>query len=349
MTPLLHAVDRAAGPGRVILDLNESAYGPLPEVAAALSRAVEEANRYPEFLPDTTRRTIAAHMGVEEGRVTVGAGGTGVIAAALQMSLRDNPYRVTESPEFVTPTPTFGGYPLIARMLGLQMTGVPLDVLGRPDLDAVAAAVGPRTVAVAICSPHNPTGAVVDSGALAAVLGSLPDRVTVIVDQAYIEFASTAPDLEHLLTAHPRIVVVRTFSKAYGLAGLRVGYGIGSPETITALRQFEMPFGVATPAAAAVPVSLAQQSSLAARIARMRAERTELEHRLRAVGARPLASEANFLFVPGAAGIALGEVLTACGVAVKQYRPYGVRITVGDVADTDALLRALHTVAATAS
>lgn len=150
------------------------------------------------------------------------------------------------------------------------------------------------------------------------------------------------------MAAHPRLVVLRTFSKAHGLAALRVGYGIGTPDTIATLREFETPFAVGSLAAAVVPVALAHHEQLAARVTHICTERDRLATLLGTVGARPLDSEANFLFVPGSEGVSIGSVLSACGVAVKHCRPHGVRISVGDRAATDHVIGALRTVAAIA-
>ncbi|QTI68925.1 pyridoxal phosphate-dependent aminotransferase [Gordonia polyisoprenivorans] len=333
---------------RIPLDLNESAYGPLPSLARALTDAVPSLNRYPEFLPDRTRRTIAGHLGVDDDAVTVGPGATGVLAAALHCAVRHGARRGVSVPELLTPVPTFGGYPILTRSLGLRFRGLPLDVRGRPDLQKLYERVGTDTVAVAVCSPHNPTGAVLDSTELFGFCAALPDDVTVIIDQAYLEFADTAPDLESMLATHRRVVAVRTFSKAHGLAGLRVGYGVGQIPLIDELRSHEVPFAVGSLAELAVPLTLDCSDELSERVRRMRIERRYLADRLRAAGAHPWPSHANFLFLPGAEGIALGDVLIACGISVTPYRPHGLRITVGDRHDTERVIRTLKTVAASA-
>ncbi|WP_020169885.1 pyridoxal phosphate-dependent aminotransferase [Gordonia polyisoprenivorans] len=346
--PLQISSQRSAAPQRVRLDLNESAYGPLPSLARALTDAVPSLNRYPEFLPHRTRRTIAGHLGVDDDAVTVGPGATGVLAAALHCAVRHGARRGVSSPELLTPIPTFGGYPILAGSLGLRLRGVSLDVRGRPDLQNLYERVGPETVAVAVCSPHNPTGAVLDCSELLDFCTALPDDVTVIIDQAYLEFSDTAPDLAELLAAHSRVVAVRTFSKAHGLAGLRVGYGVGPIPLIDELRSHEVPFAVGSLAELAVPLTLDLSDELSERVRRTRIERRCLADRLRAAGANALPSQANFLFLPGAEGVALGEVLIACGISVTPYRPHGLRITIGDRYDTERVIRALETVAASA-
>lgn len=330
-------------PDRLHLDLNELAYPPLPAVAAALHANVGRANRYPEFRPDRTRATIADHLGVPRSRVTVGAGATGVAFAVLQSCVRAA--SGVERPAMVTALPTFDGYPILARMAGLTVDAVRLTPSGSVDLTALFDAVRPNTVAVAICSPHNPTGSVVDETRLHEFIEALPAGVTVLLDQAYVEFARQPPDLHRLIDRHRRLMVLRTFSKAYGLAALRVGYGVGATELVAGAAEFEVPFGVGSAAAVAVPVALASQLDLRHRVAAVRAERDRLAAQLASVGVTTLPSEGNFLFLPGAAGTDIGRVLAGCGVAVKRCGTHGVRITVGDRAATDYVLDVLRGVA----
>ena len=327
------------------LNLNESAYPPLPAVAEVLHQQVLSAHRYPEFTPHGSRRVIAHHLGVSDDMVTVGAGATGVILQALQAAL-DQYHGV--APELVTATPTFDGFPILAQLLRMDFRGVPLDRGGGVDLDALRTSVTASTVAVIVCSPHNPTGTVVDERELHAFLTSLPDHVTVILDQAYIEFSTAAPDLHRLIARHPRLVVVRTFSKAHGLAALRVGYGVGDERLMSEIRRFEIPFAVSAPAQAAVPVALAATTALAHRVEAMRGARDRLSAQLHAIGASTIAGEGNFVYLPGADGVALGSLLGTCGVAVKTVPGHGVRITVGDTFSNARVLAALRATAATA-
>lgn len=324
----------------VRLDLNESAFGPLPAVAEVLRDQIPEVNRYPDFRPERTREIIAAHLGVAAGQVTIGAGATGVAASILHscgVGIRH--------PAVVTAVPTFDGYPILARLAGLRFDAVGLGPGGAVDLAALFDAVGADTVAVVICSPHNPTGSVVDEEQLHRFLAALPARVTVVLDEAYGEFAEHGLDLRRLIRRHRRLVVVRTFSKAYGLAALRVGYGVGAPEAIAPIRDRELPFAVGTAALAAVPIALAAQHELAHRVGAMRAERNRLAAKLASIGVTTFRSEGNFLFLPGVDGIEIGGLLRGCGVATKQCGDDGVRITVGDRASTNYVIDALRATA----
>ncbi|TYQ10664.1 UNVERIFIED_ORG: histidinol-phosphate aminotransferase [Gordonia westfalica J30] len=323
------------------LDLNESAYPPLPSVAAALQLEILESHRYPDFLPDRTRGQIACHLGVVPERVTVGPGATGVALSALQYAVRRAADAGVATPALLTSTPTFDGYPILARMVGMRFESVELDDEGSVDLDRLLAAVTPETAVVVLCSPHNPTGSVMNGGDLNRFLAAVPAHVMTIVDEAYVEFSETASDL-HRLIRNPGVVVLRTFSKAYGLAALRVGYGIGSTELISELCGQEVPFAVGRAAMAAVPVALDAELELAQRIRSMRAERDRLTGVLAQMGVRVVPSEANFVFLPGADGVAVGRLLRGIGIAVKECGAAGTRITVGDRSGTDRVIGALR-------
>ncbi len=341
------------GPGRdddavVRLGLNESAYGPLPAVADVLRKVVSDTNRYPDFMPDDTRARIAQHLRLPAAQVTVGAGATGVALAVLQAALRRGAALGIDAPEMLTATPTFDGYPILAGMLGMRLEAVPLDDVGRVDLAAMRAAVTARTVAVVVCSPHNPTGSVVDESELHEFVRSLPAGVVVVFDEAYVEFSRHSPDLWRLIRTFDDLLVLRTFSKAYGLAALRVGYGVGGRQIVTEARRFELPFGVGSAAIAAVPVALSAEDELAQRVRSMRAERDRMADMLRAIGCPVLPSEGNFLFLPGVEGVAIGHLLRGCGVSTKECRGHGTRITVGDRSSTDYLVGSLRLTAQTA-
>lgn len=323
------------------LDLNESPYPPLPSVAAALQHEIPESHRYPDFLPDRTRGQIACHLGVVPERVTVGPGATGVALAVLQYAVRRAVDAGVGTPALLTSTPTFDGYPILARMVGMRFDAVDLDDDGSVDLDRLFGAITPDTAVVVLCSPHNPTGAVVNGGDLNRFLAAVPPHVMTIVDEAYVEFSETASDL-HRLIRNPGVVVLRTFSKAYGLAALRVGYGIGTTEQITEVRGHEVPFAVGRPAMAAVPVALDAELELAQRVRSMRGERDRLTDMLAQMGVRVVPSHANFVFLPGAEGVAVGRMLRGIGVAVKECGAAGTRITVGDRSGTDRVISALR-------
>jgi histidinol-phosphate aminotransferase len=346
MTALLGSPAPARGSVvEIRCDLNESAHPPLPSVIAALRDHVGAEHRYPPMRPDAVRRAVAHHLGVTDDQVTVGAGATAVAVAILaDCALRARRRGVTDV-RIATPVPTFDGFGMIADMLGLRLDPTPLTADGRPDLDALAERSGPRTAALIVCSPHNPTGAVVGETALRTLLRAVAPEVTVILDQAYVEYCTDPPDIRSMIRDHPNLVVVRTFSKAYGLAGLRVGYALGSRATIAAARAHEVPFSVGAAAHVAVPIALAAQRELAQRTRSTRTERDRLATMLGSMGCHVLPGEANFVYLPGPDGIAIGHTLRTAGVITREFGNHGCRVTVGDRRTTDHIVAAVRTAA----
>lgn len=332
----------------VRLDLNESAYGPLPSVAAALRETLADVHHYPDFRPDRTRAQIADHLGIASDRVTVGAGATGVALAVFGECRRRARATGVMSPSVVTSMPTFDGYPILAHSAGLRIDAVGLSDVGAVDLPALRAAVTTDTMAVVICTPHNPTGAALTTGQLRGFLETIPPGVLTVIDEAYVEFCDDPPDVFTLVADHADVVVLRTFSKAHGLAALRVGYAFGQARIIESLRGGEIPFAVGSAAIAAVPAALNAHTELAQRVRAMRRERRRLQDMLAAIGCPTLPSQGNFLFVPGDEGVEIGRLLRSCGVATKECGRDGIRITVSDAGSTDQLIQVLRVTAMTA-
>ncbi|MDY6809060.1 MAG: aminotransferase class I/II-fold pyridoxal phosphate-dependent enzyme [Actinomycetota bacterium] len=339
----------AGGPHATVrLDLNESAYGPLPSVSAALREGLADVHHYPDFRPDRTRAQIADHLGIAADQVTVGAGATGVALAVFGECRRRARVSGVRSPSLVTSVPTFDGYPILAHSAGLRIDPVGLSDVGGVDLPALRAAVTADTMAVVICTPHNPTGAVLTTDALRTFIEAIPPGVLIVIDEAYVEFCDDPPDVLTLVADHDDVLVLRTFSKAHGLAALRVGYAFGSAPIIESLRGGEIPFAVGSAAIAAVPAALNAHAELAQRVRAMRQERRRLQDMLAAIGCPTLPSQGNFLFVPGDEGVEIGRLLRSCGVLTKEVGRDGIRITVGDADSTDCLIQALRVTAMTA-
>ncbi len=316
------------------LSLNENPFPPLPSVQSALVRSVGVANRYPEFLPERLRGLIAAHIGVADDQVVLGAGATGVAVQVLQAT-------TDPGDRIVMTYPTFDGYPICAHIARLESVTVPLDRYGYHDLDAMAdAAVSARVVV--LCRPHNPSGTVESAGAVERFLLQVPSETVVLLDEAYIEFASPEHRIEGpaLVRRFPNVVVLRTFSKAYGLAGLRIGYGFGSPELTRSLWTMQLPFGMGIFSLVAVAASYGAEAQLQHRIGLIRAERRYLRMRLRAAGVYSTDGHANFLYLPPS-GRPWREVFDGSGPRVRHYADGAVRVTVGDRASTRAVLAAL--------
>lgn len=323
------------------LHLNESPYPPLPSVASALQGWIVEANRYPEFLPNALRSVVADFVGVGSDQVSMGAGATGLAYQVLQAFC-------APGERFLTATPTFDGYPILADLAGVGVDAVPLRPDGGTDLSAMAEAIGARTRVIVLCSPHNPTGSVIDEDDLHRFLQQVGGNRIVILDQAYFEFADTGPDIHRLLGKYRNLLILRTLSKAHGLAALRVGYVIGAASVIQRVRHYEVPFGIGSAAGVAVPVALAATDELAHRVCAVRTERIRLQAALADLGVETLPSQANHVFVRTAAPKELASVLRSGGVAAKVCGGAGVltgvRITVGDASATDMVVNALSIV-----
>ncbi|RMI33975.1 aminotransferase class I/II-fold pyridoxal phosphate-dependent enzyme [Nocardia stercoris] len=319
---------------RFDLALSEHPLPPLPSVQRALHATIAGANRYPEFLPHRLPTLIADHLGLAPDQIVVGAGATGVALQVMQALTR-------AGQTIVYAEPTFDGYPILAAMCGLEGVGVPLDVAGRQDLWAMLRAVGERTGLVAVCRPHNPTGTLIPGSELKAFLFALPRRVPVLLDEAYVEFLGAAERIDPgtLLQRYPNLLILRTFSKAYGLAGLRIGYAIGRPELIARVRRLQLPFGVPESAAVAVAASYAAAHELADRVLHITVERDHLRAALRRNGIPVPRSSGNFLYLPGRTVTAR---LTAAGIAVKGYPDGSARIAVGDPDAGTAVITALE-------
>jgi histidinol-phosphate aminotransferase len=316
------------------LSLNENPFPPLPAVRSALIRSIYAANRYPEFLPERLRSLIANHLGLPADRVVLGAGATGVVLQTLQA--------VTSPGDAIAiASPTFDGYPIVAQMARLNILTVPLDAHGHNDLDGLADAAANARVVV-VCRPHNPTGTMEPTAEVLRFLRRVPRDTVVLLDEAYIEFAAPEDriDVLELLVRFPNVVVVRTFSKAYGLAGLRIGYGLASPELAGTLWSQQLPFGVAITSLLAVAASYRAEDQLLQRIQSINAERRYLRMRLSALGIYTTDAHANFMYLPSR-GRPWHEVFAESGLHVRHYADGGARITVGNRASTLAVLSAI--------
>jgi histidinol-phosphate aminotransferase len=234
----------------------------------------------------------------------------------------------------------------MARLISVT---VPLDEHGHHDLDAMADAACNAKVVV-VCRPHNPTGTLESAADVERFLRRVPSDTVVLLDEAYIEFVSPEHRLDApaLLRRFPNVVVLRTFSKAYGLAGLRIGYGFGAPELAKTLWTMQLPFGMSITSAVAVAASFDAEDQLWQRIRLITAERRYLQRRIRAIGIYSTDGHANFVYLPEQ-GRAWRQVFDDAGLHVRQYASGGVRITVGGRDSTRAILAAIKTLAASAA
>jgi histidinol-phosphate aminotransferase len=336
VTDAVGALPSAVNP--MALSLNENPFPPLPAVRSALIESVDAANRYPEYLPERLRSLIAGRVGVRAEQVVIGAGATGVILQVL--------YAVTSPGEkIVMSSPTFDGYPIFAQMTRLESVTVALDAHGHHDLDAMADAAADASVVV-VCRPHNPTGTLEPAADIESFLRRVPSDTVVLLDEAYVEFLSPEYriDAPALVERYPNVVVLRTFSKAYGLAGLRIGYGFCATGLARRLWSMQPPFGIGITSMVAVAASYDAESQLRQRIRMIASERRYLRMRLRSMGVYSTDAHANFIYLPPA-GRPWREVFDGTGLQVRNYAEGSVRITVGSRQSTRAVLAAVAPVA----
>ena len=252
--------------------------------------------------------------------------------------------------EVVFAWPSFEAYPILAQQVGATMVQVPLREV-RHDLDAMADAITERTRLVFVCNPNNPTGTVVARDAVERFLDRVPADCLVVFDEAYREFVTVPdfPDGLELLADHPNVAVLRTFSKAYGLASLRVGYAIAAVEVIGVLRKVRVPFGVNGLAQVAAVASLAADDEMRERVDQVISERTRVLDAITELGIDVVPSEANFLWLPLSEYAAvLGSYSERAGVVLRPFPDVGVRVTIGSPEENDRFLRVLRAASRTA-
>lgn len=319
---------------------NEMPFGPLPGVAEAVAEAAATVHRYPDPAATALTGALSERLGVGTDELTLGTGSVAVCQqAVVATSGRDD--------EVVYPWRSFEAYPIITRLAGATSVPVPLLPDGRHDLAAMAAAVTDRTRLVFVCTPNNPTGPAVGKAELERFLDAVPQDVLVAIDEAYFEFGlddDSDEDLDGIALSRgrPNVLVIRTFSKAYGLAALRVGYGVASPVVAAALRKTAVPFGVSAPAQAAALASLDQQEALRRRVGETCRERARVVAAARALGHPVPDTAGNFYWLP--LGHAAERFAHACkdhGVTVRAFAGEGVRVTVGEPAANDIVLAVL--------
>jgi histidinol-phosphate aminotransferase len=319
---------------------NEHAFGPLPGVLAAGQEALARMHRYPDFGARDLLEALAGSTGLSVESICVGTGSVALLQHAVQLVCENT------ADEVVFAWRSFEAYPIVTRIAGATPVAVPLTADHRHDIDAMLAAVTPQTRAFLLCSPNNPTGTTVAGSDIARVLTTVDPSVLVVLDEAYIEFVDAAdrPDVPTLLAAHPNLLVLRTFSKAYGLAGLRVGYAMSHPGLSDVLRAVATPFGVSAPAQAAATASLAPPATplLTARVASVVQQRSTWTAALVERGLAVIEGQANFVWLPlGSDADAIGQALARHAISARVFPGEGVRLTVTDSAALGRVLDAL--------
>lgn len=335
----IEEVARDLGLSRIVkLASNENPYTPAPAVDKAIRAALLEAHRYPDDSDFEVSRAIAAFHGVAPENVLMGAGSTDIITYA---------WRVMAGPgdHGVYPWPSFVMYPIAGVYAGSLNVEVPLHA-GRVDLDALlSAALSKETRIVVVCNPNNPTGTYVSHDDVLSFLDAVPEHVLVINDEAYHEYADAA-DYPHLVPGvleRPNVIVTRTFSKVYGLAGLRVGYAFGAAPLCAELRKGRNPFTVSRVAQVAGTEALRHQDEVSQRAKENASERDRMLPELTSRGFAALPTQANFVYVTAPDSRDWFDMLLHRGVIVRQV-PGGLRITFGTPEENDFLLEQIDSI-----
>lgn len=320
-------------PGAIKIASNETVDGPLPSVRAAVAAAMDGINRYPDNGYVELKERLAKHVDFAPEHISVGCGSVSLCQQLIQITS-------TVGDEVLFGWRSFEIYPLQVRTAGATPVQVPLTD-HTFDLDAMLAAITDRTRLIFVCNPNNPTSTVVDPQALAGFVEAVPPHIMVVLDEAYIEYirGDLVPDSFGLVRAHSNVVVLRTFSKAYGLAGLRVGYAVADPEIVTALSKVYVPFTATSVSQAAAIASLDAADELLERTDAVVAERVRVTAALREAGYEVPPSQANFVWLPlpGRASAFAADAANS-RIIVRPYGEDGVRVTVAAPHENDAFL-----------
>jgi histidinol-phosphate aminotransferase len=317
------------------LSSNENPYDPLPAVVEAAVEAAGRMNRYPDMGCSELYAALAARLDVPVARLAAGTGSVAVLYHLLQALCESGD-------EVVYAWRSFEAYPIAVAVTGARSVQVPLTADARHDLDAMADAVTERTRVVVVCSPNNPTGPAVGAAELEKFLDRVPPHVVVVLDEAYREFVRTPDgpvDGVELQRERPNLVAMRTFAKAYGLAGFRVGYVVAEEELAAAVRACALPFGVSTVAQAAAVAALRHEDQLLERVELIVAERARVVAALTEQGWRLPDAQGNFVWLPvGDRAAELAAAADRAGVMVRPFAGEGVRVSIGEPAGNDVLL-----------
>ncbi|WP_026925391.1 histidinol-phosphate transaminase [Glycomyces arizonensis] len=325
-------------PEALKLSSNEVPYGPLPGVPEAIAAAVGEVHRYPDLAVVRLRDALAERLGVDAERIAAGTGSVALIGHLMQ-AVADPGCDVVYSWR------SFEAYPIAATVAGLRSVQVPNTADHRHDIAAMIKAVGPDTRAVIVCSPNNPTGQAVTAAELDELFDAVDPSVLVVIDEAYREFVTdpAAPDAVERYADRPNAVVFRTFSKAWGLAGLRAGYLIGSPEVAAAVSKCVIPFAVNVLAQTAALAALEAEEEMRRRVALVVAERERMLAAAREFVPDIPDSQANFFWLPlGERTVPFAAHCQEQGILVRPFDDDGVRVTLGRPEDDDRMLEAIR-------
>lgn len=330
---------------RYKLSSNENPLGPVPEVARVLAE-FDAVHRYPDSLSTALRTALAEQLGVDAEDIVTGAGSLGALNQIIKT------FAGVEADggqnEVIYAWRSFEAYPILVGIMGARSVQVPNLPDGSHDLDAMAAAITDRTRLILVCTPNNPTGPAVTESQIRSFLAKVPATVPVVIDEAYFEFcaASSIPEGEEpplngldIYRDYPNVIILRTFSKAQGLAGLRVGYSISHPQITRHLRVAATPFAVSALAERAAVASIEHQEAVMERVSHIVAERERVTARLRELGYEFPSTYANFVWLP--LGERTGEfvdLMNRNALSVRAFGSEGVRVSIGEIEANDRFL-----------
>lgn len=317
------------------LSSNEVHFPPLESVQRAITESVIT-NRYPDASAGIVREALAEHYGVSADRVIVGAGSVALLYQAVQAA-------ASVGDEVIYPWRSFEAYPNMVTLAGATAVQVPLRRDATIDLDALLDAVTDRTRLIIVCTPNNPTGPAVGQREFEQFIAKVPNDLLVIADEAYIEFVTdpTALNATRILADHPNLVIARTFSKAYGLAGMRIGYMLGHPAIMQALRTTAIPFLISQQAQAAALAVMGEPDAVRGRVDEITARRDEVRRALLDQGWPVPESQANFVWLPcGEQTEGVAEILREGGIIARAFPGDGIRVTIAEEEAVTPLLAA---------
>lgn len=324
-------------PGLTVFKLssNENPYPPLPGVIEAAHEAVSTMNRYPDMGNGALYAALSERLGVGAECLCASTGSVGLIYQLVQTFC-------DPGDEVVYAWRSFEAYPIAVTGGGATSVRVPVLPDGRHDLDAMADAVTDRTRIVLVCTPNNPTGPAVTQAELEAFIERIPSHVVVVVDEAYLEFVRMGDAVDGLATLrrHPNVVLTRTFSKAYGLAGFRVGYAVAAEAIAGPLRAMTLPFGVSHVASAAAVASLGREAELLQRVDALVAERDRVVAGLAGAGWQVPEPQGNFVwFELGNRTLEFAAAADEAGIVVRPFVGEGARVTIAEPEANDRIIR----------
>lgn len=327
------------------LSSNENPYGPVPKALDAMAAVLGRLNVYPDGAVRVLKGRLAKHLGVDSQAIVVGNGSNELLRLIAQSVLRPDDEVVFAWPSFVV-------YPMVTQLMGATAVKVPLADGQVHDLDAMAAAITEKTRLVFLCNPNNPTGTIYGRQAFERFMASVPEHVLVVVDEAYFEYVTDAdyPNALEWFDGVRPLCVLRTFSKIYSLAGLRVGYGIFPPALVSAINKVREPFNVNTVAQVAAYYSLDDQAEVARRCAENAEQKERLYKCFDGLGIRYARSQTNFVYVEADTPVELFDQLLSHGIIVRDFGTApALRVGVGTPDDTTATIAAFESMSREAS